>query len=43
MKFHHISLRVADEDAKLGSVLAIGEINRKLINIRPGICKNNDE
>ncbi len=31
------------EDTKLGSILTIGEINRKLINIRPGICKNNDE
>ena len=30
------------EDAKLGSQLTIGEINRKLVNIRPGICKNND-
>ena len=31
------------EDSKLGSILTIGEINRKLINIRPGICKNNDD
>ena len=31
------------EDTKLGSILTIGEINRKLINIRPGICKNNDK
>ena len=31
------------EDTKLGSILTIGEINRKLINIRPGICKNTDE
>lgn len=31
------------EDTKLGSKLTIGEINRKLINIRHGICKNNDE
>lgn len=28
---------------ELGSKLTIGEINRKLINIRPGICKNNDK
>jgi len=31
------------EDTKLGSILTIGEINRKLINIRPGICKNTDK
>ena len=31
------------EDTELGSKLTIGEINRKLINIRPGICENNDE
>ena len=31
------------EGTKLGSILTIGEINRKLINIRPGICKNNDK
>ena len=31
------------EDTKLGSILTIGEINCKLINIRPGICKNNDD
>lgn len=31
------------EDTTLGSQLTIGEINRKLINIRPGICKNSDE
>ena len=31
------------EDTKLGSILTIGEINRKLINIRPGICNNTDE
>ena len=31
------------EDTKLGAKLTIGEINRKLINIRPGICKNIDE
>ena len=31
------------EDTKLGSILTIGEINRKLINIRLGICKNTDE
>ena len=31
------------EDAELGSRLTIGEINRKLVNIRPGICKNNDK
>ena len=30
-------------DTKLGSKLTVGEINRKLINIRPGICKNSDE
>ena len=28
---------------EVGSKLTIGEINRKLINIRPGICKNNDK
>ena len=31
------------EATKLGSKLTIGEINRKLVNIRLGICKNNDE
>ncbi len=31
------------EDAELGSQLTVGEISRKLINMRPGICKNNDE
>lgn len=31
------------ENTKLGSMLTIGEINRRLINIRPVICKNNDE
>ena len=27
----------------LGSKLTVGEIKHKLINIRPGICKNIDE
>ena len=31
------------EDTKLGSKLTVGEIDRKLINTRPGICKNTDE
>ena len=31
------------EDIKVGAKLTIGEINHKLINIRPGVCKNNDE
>ena len=31
------------DDTELGSKLTVGEISRKLINIRPGICKNNDE
>ena len=31
------------QDTKIGFILTVGEINRKLINIRPGICKNNDE
>jgi len=31
------------EDTKLGSILTIGEINGKLINIRSDICKNNDK
>ena len=31
------------EDTKLGSILTIGEMNRKLINIRPGICQNTDQ
>ncbi len=30
------------EDTKLGAKLTIGEIERKLINIRPDICKNID-
>ena len=31
------------KDTKVGAKLTIGEIERKLVNIRPGICKNNDE
>jgi len=31
------------QDTKLGSILTIGEINGKLINIRSDICKNNDK
>ena len=31
------------EDTKVGSKLNVREINHKLINIRPGICKNTDE
>ncbi len=31
------------KDYELGSKLTIGELDHKLINIRPGICKNNDE
>ena len=30
------------EETKVGTKLTIGEIDRKLINIRPGICKNTD-
>ncbi len=30
------------EDTELGAQLTIGEIDSKLINIRPGICKNTD-
>ena len=31
------------EDTKVGAKLTIGEIERKLVNIHPGICKNTDE
>ena len=31
------------EDAKIGSKLTVGEINHKLVNIRPGICINNEK
>lgn len=31
------------QNIKVGSKLTVGELNRKLINIRPGICKNGDE
>ncbi len=30
------------EDTQIGSKLTIGEMDCKLINIRPSICKNND-
>lgn len=31
------------KNTELGSKLTVGEINRKLVNIRLGICKNNNE
>lgn len=30
-------------DTPLGATLTVGELNGKLINIRPGVCKNTDE
>ena len=31
------------QDVKLGSKITVGELHHKLINIRPGICKDTDE
>ncbi|MBQ5321419.1 MAG: hypothetical protein J6K88_05140 [Oscillospiraceae bacterium] len=31
------------DDTELGTKLTIGELNQKLINIRPGFCKNTDQ
>ena len=31
------------DDTELGSKLTVGELNRKLINIHSGFCKNTDE